>query len=264
MRKRIDKALAALDPENDDLWTADGLPRVYAVSEAVEYEVTRKQITDAAPEFIRPGQSEEAAVAVATLPEEEIEDFEVQPEPSEAPEEKPKDIQWPDPPPAPTADEAKAYVDAEKKASKNAAFVEPLDQVVALHQSQVYRDVDLVDRGIAEFGRQADILVVRREEILRKIVEVGRRGALLSKRRNRMPRGSEQSKHAETIKRYLRVQNESRAKRADAARKFIEAGTTAQDVKAQLEGPSKLDAAMKHRKPTRSAVRPVYPRATGT
>jgi hypothetical protein len=259
---KIEDALASLDTEDDELWTADRLPRVYAVSEAVGYDVTRKQITDANPAFIRPDP--DAPESVVTLPEEEIETFRVQSESSEPAEEKPKDIQWPDQPSAPTADEVQEYVKTAREGNVRVACVVPLDEVVGLHPTQVYSSVDLVDRAVEEFGRQAEVLSARREAIDKQIKDVGRRGALLSKRRNRMPRGSEKSKQAETIKRYLKVQHESRAKRAETAQKYIEAGTTPEDVRKQLEIRSPLDAAMKHRKPSRSGTRPVYPpRAAG-
>lgn len=53
----ISDALDLLDAENDEQWTAKGLPAVDAVIEIVGFEVTRKEIEAASPEFTRP-QSE--------------------------------------------------------------------------------------------------------------------------------------------------------------------------------------------------------------
>lgn len=53
----IADALETLDPENDTHWTAKGLPVVEAVEEILGFDVTRKEIEAAAPEFTRP-QSE--------------------------------------------------------------------------------------------------------------------------------------------------------------------------------------------------------------
>ena len=50
----IATAVAMLDPAEDALWTAAGLPAVDAVSELVGKPVTRKAIEDAAPDAKRP------------------------------------------------------------------------------------------------------------------------------------------------------------------------------------------------------------------
>lgn len=49
----IKEALQQLDVDNDEQWTADGLPKVDVVSELVDETVTRKDIIDAAPQFTR-------------------------------------------------------------------------------------------------------------------------------------------------------------------------------------------------------------------
>lgn len=50
----IQAALGTLDPENDDLWTAEGLPRMDVIEKLVGGTApTRKQITEADPEFSR-------------------------------------------------------------------------------------------------------------------------------------------------------------------------------------------------------------------
>lgn len=49
----IKAALAKLDPANDEHWTTDGLPRLDAVEAMVGSAVSRKDITNAAPEFTR-------------------------------------------------------------------------------------------------------------------------------------------------------------------------------------------------------------------
>lgn len=50
----IKAAVALLDAENDDHWTAAGLPAVEAVAELAGKPVTRAAINDAAPEAKRP------------------------------------------------------------------------------------------------------------------------------------------------------------------------------------------------------------------
>jgi len=61
----IKKALKLLDKENKGQWTSDGQPLVNAVSHIIGYEVTRKQITDAWPDFSRDTVFEEDKEIVA-------------------------------------------------------------------------------------------------------------------------------------------------------------------------------------------------------
>ncbi len=211
----IEKALAALDPNDDDHWTADGLPRVDAVAVLINGDVTRREITNAAPTLTRDSVID---------PEEESEEEEEEEE--EAPKESEKKPKWPEPSPAPTEADIKSYMETVREDEVELGNIKPLDDVVGLHPHQVYSDVDLVDRAIDEFGRQAEILAVRREVIRRKIDDVGRRGALLSKHRNRFPKDSGKSRQADIL-RMQEVSLAARTKRADAAKRFVEAGTTA-------------------------------------
>lgn len=55
----IKEALLKLDPENDEHWTQDGLPKLDALSEIFGEKVTRKEATEADPDFIRPTNEEE-------------------------------------------------------------------------------------------------------------------------------------------------------------------------------------------------------------
>lgn len=51
--EEILEALLGLSPGNDEHWTADGLPRLDAVENLLGASVTRKQLTNAAPDFNR-------------------------------------------------------------------------------------------------------------------------------------------------------------------------------------------------------------------
>ncbi|WP_066795077.1 hypothetical protein [Sphingomonas soli] len=50
----IGSAIDLLDPANDDHWTGAGLPAVDAVKAILGRDVTRAEINEAAPEFMRP------------------------------------------------------------------------------------------------------------------------------------------------------------------------------------------------------------------
>lgn len=52
----IQEAITQLDHANDEHWTADGSPRTDAVSAILGAKVTRQEITDAAPQFMRNSQ----------------------------------------------------------------------------------------------------------------------------------------------------------------------------------------------------------------
>jgi hypothetical protein len=51
--EEILEAVQALDPQNDEHWTADGLPRLDAVENLLGSDISRKVVTNAAPDFSR-------------------------------------------------------------------------------------------------------------------------------------------------------------------------------------------------------------------
>ncbi|QDP53462.1 MAG: hypothetical protein GOVbin4933_8 [Prokaryotic dsDNA virus sp.] len=51
--EEILEAVRDLDPQNDEHWTADGLPRLDAVENLLGGDVSRKAVTNAAPDFTR-------------------------------------------------------------------------------------------------------------------------------------------------------------------------------------------------------------------
>ena len=255
----ITEALDALDPSIDKQWTTDGLPRVEAVSETLGRNVTRREITDAAPNFLRP---------VAEDPGDHIKDPDTAPaeeapgSPVEAPAETPSEA------PAETPEEQETPVEAAPEVpteappaedSEQAAVVKIHDQVMAMNFDLVKEDPDLLDRAITEFGRQATILVARREAIIAKLNAIGRRSALFSTHRDRVGPRNTDIERRERVKAIQETSRRIREEKVRSRQKFIEAGTTPEDVLEGLTATSKLDTAMKQRKPVRSMVRPVFP-----
>jgi hypothetical protein len=53
MKQKIVEALQKLDPQNDNQWTQDGLPKLDALKFLVGDTVTREQVQEAAPDFTR-------------------------------------------------------------------------------------------------------------------------------------------------------------------------------------------------------------------
>lgn len=254
----LKQALASLQPNQDNHWTSDGLPRVDAVSEILGAPTDRRQITAVAPMLTRG-----SATPVGTPEhEKEKEDADKAPVAPDNPCEPDK------PDPVPETEEAAPGTveptDPERvpDEAQSVAFVKIEDDVVGMKPTDVLASIELIDRSIAEFGRQAGILCHRRESIATRLKDIGRRSAMLSAHRNRL---SVKTGHDERdrIKRYQKSAQKAREEKAARARKFLESGTTAEDVRAQLQVASPIDAAMKQRKPSRGGVRPVYPKMMG-
>lgn len=226
----IKAALSRLDPEQDDLWTSNGLPLVEAVSKLVGREVSRQEITNADPQFNRDG-----ARLFFEKPEENVEPLQTVEGLGEAP------------------------TPVEEEDPTKFAFVLPADEVVGMIPQEVFADIDLLDRAIAEFSRQATVLGRRRDAILAKLKEVGKRSAQLSAIANRIrPRDHQR----DVSKRYLEAQNRSRQERAKRAQKFAESGTSIDDVRSALDVRAPVDNAMRvNRK--RGMQRPAYPQKQG-
>lgn len=57
MKQKIVEALKKLDPQNDNQWTQDGLPKLDALKFTIGEAVTREQVQEAAPDFSRTNTS---------------------------------------------------------------------------------------------------------------------------------------------------------------------------------------------------------------
>ena len=66
----LEKALKTLDPNNSDHWTSDGMPSLDLLKElTLDDELTREQITQAAPDLIREAAPEQEVSPVQTVDE---------------------------------------------------------------------------------------------------------------------------------------------------------------------------------------------------
>ncbi len=263
----IKQALASLDPSDDEVWTDDGLPRVDAVAEIMDEQVTRQQITDADPMLSRSSAPDMVAAAEDTIPivEEVMPVAEAPPIVEDVggltdlPAERdangdlvPSEIKVnePEPEQAQPAPDPIKMTDADRS-----ACVEILDDVVGMKPADVFRSLELCGRASAEFARMTDVLSARREAIAKKITEVGSRSAIITNAINRL--GGSTDRSQEDRRAYLKSQNDIRAKRKSAAVAFLAAGTNAEDVATELRGASPLDAALNARqKPAIGSQRP--------
>lgn len=226
-------AILSLDPGNNDHWTSNGEPRLNVLGSLVGGAVSRQQIMD---EGLGAHNRDNLEALKAT---------------GDVPPVVGGDASAPDGPPSfdEVPDDDFAIGDAPKENPADAAVVEVLDDVVGLSAAEVYSDIKLVDRAMAEFTRQNLLLSQRKSAIMKKMDELGKRTVRLSNQRAKLVRAAGgENNGTEGIQDYLKAQAKSREEKAARARRFIEAGTTAADVAKELGGKSAIDAAMSRRR----------------
>lgn len=239
----IKQALGQLDPDNNDHWTQDGLPRIDAVEAASGTRgLKRQQITDADPQFTRDTARDAQAPSdepqQPTEPDEDEEEAEtVEPEASTDPDDEPapEAPQEPEPAPAPQDIDPDPAV---------LAAVGDIPPEVLPARSQLGERYD-------ELSAEINKLRGERNELDERIRALTHEQALLERdvdnsshdhqtdQRNRM--------------RFIRSQHEQRVRRHGSAAQIAAA------VQAQLRSP--LDNAMQ-RKTGRGTQRPVRPAPT--
>ena len=232
------QALSMLDPAVDDHWTAQGLPRMDAIADFMQdVTVKRSEVTDAAPALTR------ETAASHTWSEDP---------PLMTGGEQPKQPELPVPEQAPPEPPKEAEPEAPQEP---APVLDPTGSVLDMDPATVFNDHGLCERALAEMAermgaKQRDLEAVKAElDKLSNWNETLKRALALHSRRGGKPEPS-------PVQAFLKSQQAARAERAARARRFIEAGTTAQDVAAELQGASKIDAAMRQRKPGLGAKRP--------
>lgn len=191
----IAEILSMLDPDNDEQWTSDGLPKVAVVRViAGDDDIQRADIVEAAPEFNR-----DVALTTQSPDEPEVDDE--------------------------GRDDVEPEVDNRSLEEKLA------DELTALQLE------------MADITKAQATLDEERKVLAKKIGYVG---GQLDKERSRAPVQS-------GIQQYLESQNKMREDKAARIKAFEESGV-AEFVKTL--GVSKLDAAMRQRKPARGSQRP--------
>lgn len=243
---KITEALAHLDPDRDEDWTADGQPRVDVVSSLVGAPVHRQQIIDAAPNFTRtfardsltppaeetPGtlhvQAEIPAGSAAALEQQLAEgalDDNGAPadEHTPSPESKGPEV---------TVDvKARVEVDVDD----DAIFRMPLETVLS--------SAELTDRAWREIERRINRWRQRRDEAQAQIDKLNVQAEFLSRHRDARLK-SDPNAFQKNVEAYLERGNQQRAERAARAQAFVASGTTARDVVELLQPGSRIDRAM--------------------
>ena len=236
----IAQALAQLDPANDLHWTADGLPRMDAVAELVgDASITRKMVTDAAPELTRASAAAGASVDVETG-----DDADADADESDADANEDGEVE----------DEGEGEGEDEDEEVLELADAFP---TLALPIRDVVNDYGLVCAALDELDELAGELLREKERVIEELRQTSQKAEILKRAKIGHERRNPKLQGNSPIADYLEGQRKAREDRAARARAFLNAGTTPQDVAAQLRGASQLDAAMSSRKAAPGSTRPV-------
>ncbi len=247
-----------LDPTNDELWTADGLPKVEVVQKGLGHdEITRKDITNAAPTFSRETQRiarDEAAKAAAPEPASGK-----QPVVADGARDEKPIAAAPEPD---VTDEAPQPSEPEPAVAK----VDPDPKLVA--------ESPVDDKGLPEDQPELDRLegelavkTVLMNDAQKKATIARTLADTLSNEVNTLNRRidalikHDPNANTSGVRAYLKQQHKNREERAAGIKRFVAATSMdPRDVSKAL-GPAPIDAAMRARKPSRGAARPNWPAA---
>lgn len=231
---QLEQALTLLDPANDDHWTHDGLPLVDVLRDLTDDQsLSRKTITNSAPDLTR-AKVKAFADGEDELDESPIEPIEVEVEPE-------IEVAPIEPDLSPAEHEDGVPVDV---------FTLPIHEVLA--------DRELTDIAIQQMAEMIDEGNASVKAMKEELAQLNAKNELLKRAALLHSRNRPNNERRSDIQRYLEGQNAARAKRAERAQRFIDAGTTAQDVAEQLSSKSKLDASMATRKAARGSQRPPH------
>lgn len=255
------QALAQLDPSIDEHWTSDGLPRMDAVAAiAQDASVTRKMVTDAAPGLMRDNATEIASYDAEDAEEEEegeeAEFYDVDEEEDEGDEDEGDEDE--------EEEGSELEAEGEEDEEPPTATDEDIENdVMNMTPQEIFADADLTAIASRAIDRKIVAATERQREATEELrqlyikCEVCKRAVIAHE--NKLPSGQK----TDAVRAYIDGQNKARELRARRARKFIEAGTTAKDVAAELAGASKLDQAMGARKVKPENKRPAARRPAG-
>lgn len=242
----ITEALALLDHENDDHWTTEGLPRMDAIVDLTgDASIKRKDVTDAAPEFNR-----ESAAAVAEELDEDVDETVEEEEERELDEDETEEEE-----PEDELVESDDDASEEHEQEEEAALGEGVS-IFELETRVVLNSYDYCLQGLKEIELLITSKVREKEAIQEELEQLNAKNEMLKRAIILHEREGAGGGKDTSVQDYLRRSAESRAEKAQRALKFIESGTTAKDVAAQLTTKSKLDQAMGRRKPAPGSVRP--------
>lgn len=241
-KEQIVEALGQMDPLDDDQWTADGAPKVEVVGKlAGDFGIKRQDIVSAAPAFNRENPVTEIE---QDPPEEETEtETETSSEEEETETETSSEQETPSEEEDPPEEEASADADlpdVTEREMTEAEFVAWLKKVPSGQLSQIEQDLsEQFEEGVRKMEEMKALhLRVKRARNLTRV---------------RMKQMVPDTSNQESIKNFIRSQNEARAGRVARRQKVL------QNIRPEeLDSRAPIDAAMA-RKTKRGTKRPERP-----
>lgn len=128
-------------------------------------------------------------------------------------------------------------------------------EIMAMDIRLVCQDLTLVNRGQEEFHRQFMTLCKRKNDIEKKLTDIGRRSATLGKVQLILER-TQKKGPSDAIKAFQQRSKEQRALKAKNAQEFLKHGTTPEAIKKMINPKSPIDQGFAGRKPPHGAGRP--------
>lgn len=246
---QILQALSLLDPENNDHWTADGLPRLDQLSKLSGAKFTRKDVTNADPEFNREKASLEKAEANREKSR-QARDTEGEAKLAADIAAKEEEISKADPVEEDTAPEPEPAYAVEAKPEFPVEGFETLN----LPPDQLIKDPELMAKFLAESSEVMNEARKQQNQIKNLIESLSAKSEIISKIHERAVGPAETSQ--DHIRRYLKGQQEVNTERVKRAQDFIRSGTNAKDVLQQMTPGSRLDQALNKRRAAPGTQRP--------
>ena len=272
----LNEALEALNPKHDDHWTADGMPRMDALHALLGHEdVTRADVTNAAPDFTREkareaaelkehadaepeaeapveaeGATSEAEAEPATEEEAPVGDDDDGPAPDEA------DEADEDPPAGPEVSVKRPFL---KQPSPIAETIKP-EMTPQEYVNTLPNEIEALEEAQRELGLA--MLAAQGEQKEAKVNADRFADAVNAVNRRLEVMKREDPNHGtKSIRDYIKSQNQARIQRATGVRTFLrDVGVNAKDLSNALDPRSPIDRAMGLRKPGRGTKRPAYVR----
>jgi hypothetical protein len=228
----VSAALGRLDPENDEHWTADGLPRVEVVSEWLGAQVSRQEITNAAPKLTRQSMSDAVGPPTASGP----------------------------------ADVAKLFGEVDSKAEPTepgaarkdiqSDLGEPIGPTMRKELRTVLTSPKHLETVLVELNDAALYLQEQKRAIDERLRVIYAQSELASRHLARWKQAHPE-KEVPVFAAFARSEAEARAARAGRITEFVgKSGVRPEELAKQLQSASPLDAALAVR---RSTPRPVQP-----
>lgn len=241
MATTILEALEELDQDNDAHWTMDGAPRLDALEEILGHQVSRKEVIDVSPKFMRQptAPSEEPEVATEATPE--------------APIDKEDEANDETDPPSTNAEPESPVEDVE--APKEPEAIDPptnFRQALEL----IAGNMELLQEALAEgteqmlrAQREATEARARADELANMVNTINRKIEHLTK--------SDPNHNTAGIRAYIDQQNKNRMARVAGLHRFQEmTKIDARDLAKAIDPRAPIDRAMSARKPALGSQRP--------